>query len=354
MTQPFSDRTLTTVALSVLAMGCLWVLQPFITALLWAAILATTSWPAFRLLDKALKHKRLLSASVMTTLISLAVLVPVISVFFALSDDVSQVGQSVYSVFKEGLPDPPAWVAQIPLLGSTLHDYWQQFAHDGQRFVKELEKWAQPAQQWALAAGQMFARGIVELALSVFLAFFFFLNGETLSSHLAVALQRISGPRAHYLLTLTRNTVTGVIYGVLGTALAQGVLAGLGFLMAGVPGAILLGAATFFLSVIPIGPPLVWGGATVWLFQQNQPGWAVFMFCWGFFGISMVDNIIKPLLISRGSQLPFAVVFLGVLGGVLAFGVIGAFLGPALLAVGFRLTAEWTSLQASQTASTDA
>jgi predicted PurR-regulated permease PerM len=125
--------------------------------------------------------------------------------------------------------------------------------------------------------------------------------------------------------------------------LAQGVLASIGFLIAGVPGAMLLGVVTFFASVVPVGPPMVWGGAAIWLFQQGQVGWAVFMAAWGFFLVSTVDNVIKPFIISRGSSLPFAVVFLGVLGGVLAFGVIGAFLGPTLLALGYRLLGEWTS-----------
>ena len=128
--------------------------------------------------------------------------------------------------------------------------------------------------------------------------------------------------------------------------LAQGVLAAIGFAIAGVPGAVLLGVATFFLSVVPVGPPLVWGGAALWLFQQGLPGWAAFVAAWGFLVVSTVDNVIKPFIISRGASLPFAIVFLGVLGGVLAFGVIGVFLGPTLLAVGYRLALEWTDWSA--------
>jgi predicted PurR-regulated permease PerM len=132
-----------------------------------------------------------------------------------------------------------------------------------------------------------------------------------------------------------------VIYGIVGTGLAQGVAAAIGFLIAGVPGAPLLGFITFFLSIVPVGPPLLWIGATVWLFNQGQPGWAVFMAVWGFFVVSGIDNIVKPLLISRGTKLPFVLVLLGVLGGILAFGFIGIFLGPTLLAVGFNLARRW-------------
>jgi predicted PurR-regulated permease PerM len=195
----------------------------------------------------------------------------------------------------------------------------------------------------AIAGGRMVGRGVLDMGLSVFLAFFFFLHGEALARRLRIALERLTGVRATHLLGIMHDTVSGVIYGILGTGLAQGVLAAIGFVIAGVPGAVLLGGATFFLSVVPVGPPLVWGGAAIWLFQQGQPGWAVFVAIWGFFVVSTVDNVIKPFIISRGANLPFAIVFLGVLGGVLAFGVIGAFLGPTLLAVGYRLSTEWTT-----------
>jgi predicted PurR-regulated permease PerM len=210
--------------------------------------------------------------------------------------------------------------------------------------MAELEKLAKPAQAAALAAGRVVGVGVLDMALSVFLAFFFFLHGEVLAGRLRVLLKRVTGVRAAYLLGIARSTVTGVIYGILGTGLAQGVLATIGFAVAGVPGAVLLGVATFFLSVVPVGPPLVWGGAAIWLFRQDQPEWAIFVAAWGFFVVSTVDNVIKPFIISRGANLPFAVVFLGVLGGLLAFGVIGAFLGPTLLAVGYRLVTEWTAV----------
>lgn len=337
------DKLLITASLILLGTGCVLVLWPFMTSLAWAAILTSTCWPAFKRLDHALGERRWLSTSVMTLLIVLVVLLPVVSLAIALSDDAAQLGQTAYGLLQEGLPTPPHWLADIPLVGPALVEYWQQFVHNGNRLAEELAKLAQPAQDLALSSGRIVAKGVVDISLSVFIAFFLFLHGEQLTQRLTVALERLSGTRAHYLIDLTRSTVTGVIFGVLGTALAQGVLATIGFLIAGVPGAVLLGALTFCLSVVPVGPPLVWGGAAIWLFQQNQIGWAIFVAAWGFFLVSMVDNIIKPLIISRGSQLPFLIVFLGVLGGVLGFGVIGVFLGPAMLAIGFRLTTEWTT-----------
>jgi predicted PurR-regulated permease PerM len=141
---------------------------------------------------------------------------------------------------------------------------------------------------------------------------------------------------------LASSTVRGVVYGILGTALVQAVMAGIGYLIAGVPGAGMLALLTFFLSVVPIGPPLIWVPAALWLFHEGSTGWAVFMLLWGV-GVSSVDNVVKPWLISQGSDMPFLLIFFGVLGGALTFGFIGVFLGPTLLAVGYRLVTEWAA-----------
>ena len=154
-------------------------------------------------------------------------------------------------------------------------------------------------------------------------------------------MQRLAGKLAPGLLETVGGTVQGVVYGLVGTAIAQGIVSLIGFAIAGVPGALLLGFLTFMLSMVPIGPPLIWGGAAAWLFAQDQTGWAIFMAIYGFVVISGIDNVIKPLLISRGSSLPFVLVFLGVMGGVYAFGFVGIFLGPTLLAVGLSLLQQW-------------
>jgi len=132
-----------------------------------------------------------------------------------------------------------------------------------------------------------------------------------------------------------------VVYGILGTAMAQGLLAWVGFTIAGVPAAVLLAMMTFLVSVIPMGPPLIWIPASIWVFQNSSVGMGIFMVVWGVLAISSVDNFVRPLIISQGNKMPFILIFMGVLGGGLAFGLIGIFLGPTLLAVSFRLGEEW-------------
>jgi len=181
----------------------------------------------------------------------------------------------------------------------------------------------------------------MEVALSVFIAFFILRDGAAAADRLTTGVGRIAGDRGRRLLEVAGRTVRGVVYGILGTALVQGGMAGIGFWIAGVPGAALLAVLTFLLSVVPMGPPLVWIPAVIWLFNQGSSGWAMFMLVWGL-GVSSVDNVVKPWLISQGSAMPFILIFFGVIGGALGFGVIGVFLGPTLLAVAYRLLEEWS------------
>jgi predicted PurR-regulated permease PerM len=183
--------------------------------------------------------------------------------------------------------------------------------------------------------------GAMEIALSVFLAFFILRDGGAAASRMRAVVGRIAGERGPHLLEVAGNTVRSVVYGLLGTALVQGLMAGVGFLIARVPGAPLLGLLTFFLSVVPMGPPLIWVPVTIWLFAQGRHGAGVFMLFWGL-AVSSVDNVIRPWLIGRGTAMPFILMFVGVVGGALAFGFIGVFLGPTLLAVVYRLMLEWS------------
>jgi predicted PurR-regulated permease PerM len=200
----------------------------------------------------------------------------------------------------------------------------------------------EPARHFLMSGGMLLGTGVVQLSLAVFVSFFLYRDGAALIRVLEAGAARIFGERAAKVSGTVAQTVRGVMYGLLGTALAQALVAALGFAIAGVPAVPLLAVLTFVLSLVPIGPPLVWGGAAIWLFAQGHTGWGVFMLIWGAVLISGVDNVVRPMLISRGSSLPFLLTFLGVLGGVIAFGFVGMFIGPTLLAVGYSLFSDWT------------
>lgn len=338
-----AERIIGLLALLLLAVGCFVVLRPFVSALIWAAILAFSSWPLYRRVERLVHGRKTVAAGLMTALVAVVLVVPFVVVGSQLAESVARLVSLVRRALAEGLPPPPQWLADLPLVGDDVVRYWNELATDRSGLLAQAQRLIGPAQAFVLDVGGMLGAGVAELALSVLIAFFLFRDGVAIAARLQVTAARVAGTRAGRLLRVVESTTIGVVYGILGTAVAQGTAAGIGFLIAGVPGAVFLGLLTFFMSFIPMGPPFIWVPVTVWLVYIDSLAWAGFMAVWGFFVISGVDNIIKPYLISQSANLPFVLVLLGVLGGVLAFGFIGIFLGPILLAVGFSLVHEWST-----------
>jgi predicted PurR-regulated permease PerM len=270
------------------------------------------------------------------------ILLPFVIVGATLGDNVKELAAATRRWMDAGPPAPPDWLGKLPGVGRPAAEYWQSFAADSSKLVEAGKRFVEPVSGWLLNVGLALGRGLLELALSILIAFFFFRDGGKTAERVGAAVERIAGERGKHLLVVAGNTVRGVVYGILGTALVQAVMAGIGFLIAGVPGAGVLALLTFFLSVVPVGPPLIWLPAALWLFHQGSTGWGIFMLIWGV-GVSCVNNFVKPWIISQGSAMPFLLIFFGVIGGALAFGFIGVFIGPTLLAVGYRLVQEWDS-----------
>ena len=335
------DRMLGFGTLGALVIGCLVVLMPFVTALLMAVILTYSTWPLYVRLRKAAGGRSNLAAGLMTLAACLILIAPFVFVAASLADSASELVDALRKSFENGPPALPAWIAGLPLVGETLVNYWQNLSHDGGRLLEELKGLISPAKSVLVVGGGILFAGLLQLGLAVGVAFFLYRDGGAAGAKIERITSRLGGARGRHLLNIAGSTVVSVVYGILGTALAQGVLAGIGFLIAGVPGAALLGLGTFFLSVVPVGPPLIWIPVAIWLFVQGSTGWAIFLGLWGVLVVSMVDNVLKPMIISHGSNLPFMLVLLGVLGGAAAFGFVGIFLGPTLLAVGYRMVNEW-------------
>ncbi|MBI1965307.1 MAG: AI-2E family transporter [Betaproteobacteria bacterium] len=337
------EQIIQVAAVAVLVIGCLMVLRPFLAAILSAAILGFSTWPVYLWLERRFGGRRSLAALAMTALLVLVLVLPLALIAATFADDVPPLVERVRELLADGLPGPPDWVASIPLFGEPLDAGWRELAGSKAQLAEALKRIARPAREVLVRAGIIVGEGVLQFALIAFIGFFFYRDGAALVRALRNGLNRVAGNLTGRLLEIVGGTINGVVYGIIGTGIAQGLAAAIGFLIAGVPGALMLGFLTFFLSLVPAGPPLIWVGATAWLFYQGETGWAVFMAIWGFFVVSGIDNIVKPLLISRGSSLPFVLVLLGVFGGILAFGFVGIFLGPTLLAVGYNLTRSWTS-----------
>ena len=337
-----NDRLLVQILMLGLLAASLWVLAPFWSALFWAAVLAFASWPLMRWLSLRLGGRLSLAAGILTCCWVVLVAVPLVWLGFNLADHIKDANALVKDLQVDGLPPPPSWLGSLPLVGERLVELWRTVDQQGGTFLDTLRPYLGQVGNWLLARSARIGGGMVELALSLVLVFFFYRDGPRLAVFVHSLLERLIGGRADHYLELVAGTVQRVVNGVIGTAAAQALLAYVGFLIAGVPGALVLGLLTFGFSLIMI-PPLIWGPAVAWLVWQGEIGMAIFLGIWGFFVISGVDNILKPYLISRGGNLPLVVVLLGVFGGILAFGFMGLFLGPTLLAVAYSLLSDWVA-----------
>lgn len=370
--------------IGAIVVGCGFVLRPFVSAILWAAILCFATWPLHELFLKWLHGRRNLTAGLMTAVLFLFLVIPFVLVGLTVTDSIRSVmrqldvdeqreserrdflgqvetvlpvlnGQAKITRLdpneqtaeqqsdpnaQTGLPPPPKWLEHVPWVGETISQYWLQLKGKAGPLLNSLRPSLEAAGPWVLRRSVDFATGILQLAMSVLIAFFLYRDGEGLVARLREGFQRISGDYAPRLINVVQTTVHSVVYGVLGSALAQGIVAGIGFVIAGTPAPVILALLTFFLSFAPFGPPIVWIGASAWLFVKGRIGWGIFMALYGLFAISSVDNVLKPYIMSRGSKQSFIVTFIGLLGGVAAFGFIGIFLGPTLLAVGLGLARE--------------
>ena len=334
-----------TALLVFILIGCGLVLRPFVTSILWAGVLCYSTWPLFQWVLRVTGGRRNLSAGLMTLLIASVLVIPFAMVGMTFAENLREIVATLRDYRETGLPALPEWVARIPYAGAFLTRQWGEFSEDTGKLIAGLKTFAVQSQGWLVQRSVGLLRGIGELSLSVLIAFFFYQAGESVVSRIATGVKRVVGDLTQHLLTTVGGTVKGVVYGVLGTAIAQGALLAFGFFIAGLPSPMLFGMLTFFLSLVPFGPPLVWVPAAVSLFAGGEVGWGVFLSIWGFFIVSGVDNLLKPYLISREARLPFILVFLGVIGGLVGFGFIGVFIGPVLLAMMYRVILEFTKIE---------
>jgi predicted PurR-regulated permease PerM len=326
--------------IAAIIVGCIVVLRPFTVAILWAAVLCFATWPLYELILKWLGGRRNLAALTMTIIILLVLFVPFFVVGLKFTDTIQSAMGWLNTHSMESLYHPPAWVSKIPLIGPKLSEYWSKLSTNAEPTINMLKPWLQKTGVWLLQHSLDFAQGVFQLAMSILISFFFYRDGKEIASRMREGIVRIHGETAKHLIEVTKTTVQGVIYGVIATAFFQSIATGIGLAIAGVPSPILLAFFTFFFSFVPAGAVVVWGGASIWLFAEGHTGWGIFMLVYGATVISSIDNFVRTYVISRKSKLPFIVMFIGILGGVGVFGLIGVFLGPTLLIVGFTLGKE--------------
>ena len=336
-----AERVLMALLLGGIAAGCIIILLPFLSAILWAAILAFTTWPVYWWMRQSLRMNRVAAAGVMVFATAVILVLPLALAAPSGADDVNQLQKVVRDALNAGLPDAPAWLGDVPLIGQRMADIWNRWAADLNTMVSFFQPYFGIAAQFVLTLLLGLANGVLLFLLALFVAFFFYAWGEQLASRIHVILRRIAGPRADRLIEVTGGTVRGVVYGLLGTAIVQGLLTTFGLWITGVPRPVLLGVIAGGLSVLPIGAPAVWIPAALWLLSSGRTFWGIALLVYGGLFVSGADYIIRPYFIVRAGKLPVLLSVLGVLGGALAFGLLGIFLGPVLLGMGYALLNEW-------------
>jgi predicted PurR-regulated permease PerM len=343
MDKPRAARMIGITALAALAAACLLVLRPFISALLWAVILVFATWPVFAFIRQRAGLSPGFGAVLMVTALFLVVGLPIVLATPTSREDIEDLRTSIEALFTEGLPGLGAWLSGLPVVGPWITGWIGDTEFDLLGLAGLLRPYAGTLTQQAIAVLLVLLSGLAELLIAILLAFFFYRDGPAMAARAEALMERLAGATGIRMMRLAADVTRGVVWGLVGTAVAQGILTGIGLSIAGVPQPVLLGVVAGVISIMPVGAPLIWIPASLWLLTQGQTGWGIFMALYGALVISSVDNIIRPWAIARGANLPLLLTLMGALGGVLAFGFLGLFLGPVVLAVGYSLLLEFAS-----------
>jgi len=335
--------TLQLLGLGTLIASSVWIVQPFLPALTWATTIVVATWPLLLAVQAGLGGRRAPAVAVMTVVLLLILVVPLYFGIAAIVENADRVAEWSKSLATVAVPQPPAWVEAIPVVGTRLAARWQQVAAARPEDVAaRVAPYAQQLVVWFVSAVGGVGLLLVEFLLTVLIAAILYANGETAAHAANRFARRLVGPQGENALQLAAQAIRGVALGVVVTAIVQSALAGIGVAIVGVPFATLLTAVMFMLCIAQVGPGLVLIPAVIWVYSTNGAVWGTGFLVWAIL-CGTIDNVLRPLLIKRGADLPLLLIFTGVIGGLIAFGVIGLFLGPVVLAVAYTLLVDWVS-----------
>lgn len=335
------QRILAATLLVILFVLCFKVVQFFIVSALWAAIIAYVTFPLYNFFYNKVKLSKNLSAAIMTVFVSLAIGIPLVVGLFILQQEALTLYEMVIRRIKAGYLDVPATIKDLPVIGQQIKDRLWEINKDPEGTMVAIKTWIQSHIYYGKVAIDALVKNATKLGMAMMTLFFFYRDGVSLVKQVRLALRNIIGNRIDGYINSVGATTQAVVYGIGLTALIQAVLAGIGYVFAGAPNPLLLMVITFIIALIPFGTPFAWGLVVLWLLSQGQTTEAIGLALWGIFVISWVDNLIRPIVISGATRIPFIIIFIGVLGGLTAFGFIGLFIGPVVLAIALAVWREW-------------
>ena len=339
--QDLTRTTLAIICIVLLIVGSLWILRPFLGAAVWAAMLVVASWPLLKTLEARLGGRRGPAVAVMTLGMLLLLVVPLGLAIDTIAEHAEQMTDAAKAVAASGLPHPPQWVGRLPLVGDKVAASWAQLADAGPagllaRFAPHLTE----AAKWAFGQAGSVGGVLIQFLLVVVLSAIMYANGEAGARMVLRFGRRLAGERGENSIILAGQAIRGVALGVGVTAIIQTVLGGIGLAVAGVPFASLLAAVMLMFCIAQLGPSLVLFPAVAWMYWMGDTGWATLLLIWSIF-VGTMDNFLRPFLIKKGADLPLLLIFAGVIGGMLGFGLVGIFVGPVMLAVTYTLLLAW-------------
>jgi predicted PurR-regulated permease PerM len=320
----------------------LWILRPFLGPAVWATMVVVATWPLMMRVQRMLWGRRGLAVAVMTLLLLLLFVVPLVFATVTIVGNADLLVDWAKLAASYHLPHAaPSWMLNLPLVGGLIERLWQQAAELGLGdLMPRLSPYAGDLTRWFVAQVGSIGVLLFQFLLTVVIAAVMYGHGEGAADLVRRFASRLAGPRGVGAVDLAGGAIRGVAMGVGVTAFVQAVLGALGVALAGVPFATLLGALMFMLCIAQIGPMPVLLGAAGWAFYDDRTGWAVFLVVWALV-VGTMDNVLRPWLIKLGADLPLLLIFAGVIGGLLAFGLVGIFVGPVMLAVGYTLLEAW-------------
>ena len=345
-TTPLRSWDLTRIVLGVMTIGGLtllsfWVLRPFLLAGIWATTIVVATWPTLRRLERRLWGKRSLAVAVMTILMVLIIAAPLATAVIAIAERSDDIIAWSKALLTFRVPQPPDWVGKVPLVGRKMALQWKALAKESsEELFAQATPYLAGVGRWLL--GQIGTLGtlLMQLLLAMIIAIILYANGETAAAGVLAFARRLAGQQGERVTVLSAQAIRAVALGIVVTALIQAIVGGIGLLLTGVPYPLLLMSVMFLFGVAQIGAVPVLLGAVVWVYWTSGTFWAVALFVWTVIAGSF-DNVLRPLLIRRGADVPLLLIFSGVIGGLLAFGLIGLFVGPVVLSVTYTLLENW-------------
>jgi predicted PurR-regulated permease PerM len=342
--KPPTDLVRTTLGvlfLGALILSSFWILRPFLGATIWATMLVVSTWPVMKWFEARLWHRRSLAVLVMSLLLVLLFVVPLTLAIGTIVSHSGEIATTAKSLASSPIPHAPDWVAHLPFVGERIVKFWEEALAAGMSgLVARLTPYADNIAKWLVSQAGSIGFLLLQFLLTVVISALMYAGGESAALAVRRFGRRLAGRNGEDAVTLAGQAIRGVALGVGVTAVVQAGIGGIGLAIAGIPFASLLTAVMLMLCIAQVGPALVMFPAVAWVYWTGENGWGTFLLIWALV-VSTMDNFLRPALIKRGADLPILLIFAGVIGGLFAFGLVGIFVGPVMLAVAYTLLDSW-------------